>query len=337
MGDQRQDVSPKCRPLTRRSFLAGAGTVAAAGLTGPGFLSRCLRQARAESQTDPGNTFSKVVEVRSNHVIKGRVIHPGLLRDMLRIGLGAVTGHHDEKRAWLSILSSDDVVGLKFNQSGAVALGVTPPMVGTLVASLTDAGWDPAQIVPIEIPHGLHVGLGTTPPRLDWLPGDVPFGEASDRLSGVLEQVTAIVNVPFLKHHNIAGMTGCLKNLSHALVKHPARFHRNKCTPYIGDIVALPRIRGKLRLHVVNALRIVIDKGPEARAPYIADRGGLLLGLDPVAVDSLGLEILNRVRSDGGLGKIEDLQGQVTYLPAAAARGLGRHELHQIQYVRRRL
>ena len=336
MDDRCHDTSHECRALTRRCFLAGAGA-AAAGLTGTGFFSRCLRQARAESPTDLGDTFSKVVEVRSDHVIKGRIIHPGLLRDMLRIGLGAVTGHRDEKQAWSSILSSDDVIGLKFNQSGAAALGVTPPMVETLMASLTEAGWDPAQIVPIEAPRGLQERLGTTSPRQDWLPDEVPFGEARDRLCGVLEQVTAIINVPFLKHHNIAGMTGCLKNLSHALVKHPARFHRNKCTPYIGDIVALPKIRSKLRLHVVNALRIVIDKGPDARAPYIIDRGALLLGLDPVAVDSLGLEILNRVRRNGGLGKIEDHQGPVLHLAAAAARGLGCHQLHQIQYVRHRL
>jgi hypothetical protein len=210
-------------------------------------------------------------------------------------------------------------------------------MVEALVTSLTEAGWAPSRIVPIEIPHGLHEKLETTPPRQDWLAEETPFGEVRDRLSGVLEQVTAIINVPFLKHHNIAGMTCCLKNLSHALVKHPVRLHGQKCAPYIGDIVALPQIRDKLRLHVVNALRIVFDKGPEAADPYISDYRGLLLGVDPVAVDLIGLQILNRTRTAGNLGKIEEVHGEVAYLPAAEGRGLGRHELHQIEHLRHRV
>ena len=337
MDDPRPERSDEAQRLTRRGFLAGAGTAAAVGLTEPGFLCRCFAQARTEGLTAADRDCSLVVEVRSDHVFKTQVVRLDLLRDLLKVGLTALTGLGDEKQAWHSILSLDDIVGLKFNQAGATGLRVTEPMVATLVASLTDSGWDSAQIVPIEVPHALHEKLGTTSPRRDWLPDEVPFGEVRDRLSGVLEQVTAIINVPFLKHHNIAGMTCCLKNLSHALVKHPARLHRTKCSPYIGDIVALPQIRGKLRLHVVNALRIVIDKGPDARPPNIVDRGALLLGLDPVALDSIGLEILNRVRLRGGLGKIEDYQGEVTFLPAAAARGLGRCELHQIEYVRRRL
>jgi len=334
MNDPCPNPTNACGSLTRRGFLAGAGTVAAAGLAAPGFLSRCLGQTPADTPTDPAGDMSTVVGVRSDHVARGRIVHPGLLRDMLRIGLKAVTGHTNEKEAWHSILSPDDVIGLKFNQSGAAGLGTTPPMAETLVSSLTDSGWNSGRIVLIEVPYELNEKLGTIPPRRDWLPGEVSFGDAQDRLSGLLAQVTAIVNVPFLKQHNIAGMTGCLKNLSHALVKHPARFHGNKCSPYVGDIVALPQIRDKLRLHVVNALRIVTDKGPDARDSYIVDQNEILLGLDPVAVDSIGLEILNRVRLKQGMGKIEDHQGEVAHLPAAGARGLGRHERHQIDYVR---
>jgi len=272
MDDPRPERSDKGPRLTRRGFLAGAGTAAAVGLTEPGFLCRCFGQARTEDLTATDRGGSLVVEVRSDHVLQTQIVHLDLLRDLLRAGLTALTGLGDEKQAWHSVLSADDIVGLKFNQSGATGLSVTEPMVATLVASLTDSGWDPAQIVPIEVPHALHETLGTTPPRRDWLPEEVQFGEVRDRLSGVLEQVTAIINVPFLKHHNIAGVTCCLKNLSHALVKHPARLHHGKCSPYIGDVVALPQIRGKLRLHVVNALRIVIVPTPALPISWSAAR-----------------------------------------------------------------
>ncbi|MCK4657942.1 MAG: DUF362 domain-containing protein [Phycisphaerae bacterium] len=337
MGSRCRNSECTCEPLTRRGFLAGTGVAAALSLAEPGLIPQALSEAWAKHPDRREDPLSKVVEVRSDHVIVGESVHPELLRQMLRIGLAAVTGIENEKQAWQSLLTPDDVIGLKFNQSGAEGLKTTQAMAKVLVASLVDSGWDPRQLVTLEIHSRLNRELGTTPPSREWQPDEVQFGEARDRLSKVLEQVTAIVNIPFLKHHNIAGITCCLKNLSHALVKHPARFHSNKCSPYIGDIVALPQIRRKLRLHVVNALRIVIDNGPEARPPYIRKRGGLLLGVDPVAVDAIALELLNRVRLGEGLGKVEDRQGEVAYLSAAAARGLGRHELHQIDYVRHRL
>lgn len=336
-GESRPPIGGPGRPVSRRRFLAGAGTLAAVGLTGPQRWSAWLAPAQAEPISRSSGSLSRVVEVRSNHVVLGFNVHPGLLREMVVVGLQALTEQPDEKRAWRALLSPDDVIGLKFNSSGASGLGVTPAMVRSLVASLTESGWDAGQVVPIEIDSQLSQELGTAAPRRDWLGEDVSFGSGQDRLSGVLDQVTAIVNVPFLKHHNIAGITGCLKNLSHALVKHPARYHDNKCCPYIGDIVALPQIRQKLRLNIVNALRIVIDQGPEVQAGCTTDCGMLLLGVDPVALDSMGLEILNRVRLSEGLGKIEDHQGEVTYLPAAAASGLGRCRLHEIDVVRHRL
>ena len=74
-----------------------------------------------------------------------------------------------------------------------------------------------------------------------------------------------MINVPFIKTHNIAGMTCGLKNLSHALVKHPAHYHANGCSPFIGDIVAADPIRKKLKLTIVDAFRVVFQGGPAAR------------------------------------------------------------------------
>jgi hypothetical protein len=335
--DRPPHTSDVRRRVTRRDFLASAGAAAAVSLAGRGLFTEALAQVTEEAAPQRSEALSRVAEIRSELVLVGRSVHPTLLRDMLAVGLTTITGRKDPAEAWRTLLAPDDVVGLKFNQSASASLGVTPPMVEALVGSLTAAGWDAKRIVPIEIPDALYEKLGTTRPRQDWLADEVQFGEVRDRLSGVLEQVTAIVNVPFLKHHNIAGVTCCLKNLSHALVKHPARLHGNKCAPYIGDIVALPAIRQKLRLHVVNALRIVTDKGPEATEPFVHDYRGLLFGVDPVAVDAIGLEILNRVRTDGGLGKIEEAQGEIAYLSMAASRGLGHHELHEVEHLRVRI
>jgi hypothetical protein len=68
-----------------------------------------------------------VVEVRSDPVLVGQTVHPGLLREMLGLGLTVITGQDDPRRAWHTLLTPDDVVGLKFNQVGAANLGSRRP------------------------------------------------------------------------------------------------------------------------------------------------------------------------------------------------------------------
>lgn len=280
---------------------------------------------------------SLVVQARSENIVEGRVVQKHMLKEMLDWCLTSLTWTSTPGEAWRRLLRPDDVIGLKFNRSGAAGLGTTPAFAEALIHSLADAGWAPQNIVPIEVPETVYSSTGTTHPSTDWDDEEVDFGSGRDRLSGVLRQITALINVPFLKTHNITGMTGCLKNLSHALVKHPARFHDNSCCPYIGDIVALPQIRDKLKLNIVNALRLVFDGGPEAHDDLTWESGVVLAGFDPVAVDTVGLELLNRTRKSLRLPYVDTGQGRVAYLAAAAERGLGCSKLHRIEVAKRLL
>jgi hypothetical protein len=317
--------------LSRRDFLAGTTAAAAA------IAAHAGEAVLAAPTTQPTRTSTHptVVQTRSDIVVNGRRVHPRVLAAMLDAGLTRLTGAPTSQEAWRRILKPDDVVGLKFNRSGAKELGTTEPLADALIQSLMAAGWDPARIVPIEVSPSTYDATRTSRPVTDWDDYEVDFGSGKDELASVLRQVTALVNVPFLKTHNIAGMTACLKNLSHALVKHPARFHGNRCSPYVGDIVALPQIRGKLRLNIVNALRIVFDGGPEVSSELTWPGGILLMGCDPVAVDTVGTELLNRVRKRNGLASLDADGGGAQYVEAAAARGLGCSELYQIDLTSR--
>ena len=263
--------------ISRRDFLAGAAMAAATG-------SVTRLSAQQGGSRDPYGNRSHVIQVTSEHVVRGRRVHRRILDEMLDLALRRVSRADSSSAAWQSLLRSDDVIGLKFNRSAAEGLGVREPFAEAVITSLLAAGYRPDQIVPIEVPEVVYEETGCTRPVRHWSPEEVSFGSGSDRLAGVLEQVTAIINVPFLKTHNIAGLTCCLKNLSHALVKHPARYHDRHCSPYVADIVALPQIRSKLRLHVVNALRMIYEGGPEAREGWVDAAGVLLFGVDPVAV-----------------------------------------------------
>ena len=160
------------------------------------------------------------------------------------------------------------------------------------------------------------------------------FNSGSDQFAAVLKQISVLIDVPFLKTHNIAGLTGALKNLSHGLVKHPARYHGNKCSPYIGDIVAAEPVRTRLRLCLVDALRVVYEGGPAATTATISDEGILLASIDPVATDTIGLMVLNEVREREGLPRIARSGEEVDYIAAAHRRGLGVGIVHGIDWVR---
>lgn len=264
-----------------------------------------------------------MVEVRNPHAIGEDKVHPTILAESLALALTTVTGESSIAAAWRALLREDDIVGLKFNRSAQQTLGTTSDVGNAILESLTGAGFDPQQIVCIEAPAELTERFGTRSPRpgFDLEPTD--FESGRDELASVLHQVTAIINVPFLKHHNIAGITCALKNLSHAMVKHPARYHRNGCSPYVADINRLPQLREKVRLHLVDGLRIVADGGPDPRGGVIANSGVLLAGRDGVAVDTVAVAILNDARAQYELPPIARTAAEVSYLAAAHRAGLG--------------
>ena len=270
-------------------------------------------------------------------VVRRRRVHQAVLPEMLHTALLEVTGRSSVTEAWRSLLRADDVIGLKCNRSAAQGLGTGEPVADAVITSLLSAGFDRQQIVPIEVGAELYKKNGVVRPVRGWRSEPATFASGQDHLSAVLDQVTAIVNIPFLKTHNIAGMTCCLKNLSHGLIKHPARYHDSHCSPYIADIVALPQIREKLRLNLVTALRVVFDGGPEAHDHFTWDAGILLASRDPLAADTVGLNIINSEREILGLGHVDSGERRTLYLDAAAERGLGKGDLHRIELRTRRI
>jgi len=318
------------RSVTRRRFLG-----VAAGLAGGGALHAAgSPTAEDELQVPPGRAPSRVVEVRAPHVVRGPKIHETLLREMLDRLVQSLTDKTSTRGAWRSILRQDDVIGLKFNRSGQNQIGTSGAVARVVVASLAEAGWPPDRVVCIEAPADVEASLGTTPARAGYETVATHFESGSDQLATVLNQVTALINIPYLKTHNITGITGALKNLSHGLIKHPARFHGNGCSPFIADIVALPRIRGKLRLCLVDALRVAYDGGPERIAEALDDAGVLLASTDPVATDAVGLAVINELRRRRELPRIARSAADLGFLADAHRRNLGVAVVHGIDLVR---
>lgn len=299
----------------RRAFLR-----AASGALLARYLARGSDVARGDDTTSPSLTTAapiRVVEARVPPALSGGEVDPLGLGEAFEAAMMRLMGAGNSTDAWRQLLDPADVVGLKFNRSGQHVLGTTNAVADLLVGSLVRAGWPADQIVCIECPATVVSRWGTRPAVTGYGDIEVDFGSGRDQLASVLSQVTAIVNVPFLKTHNIAGLTCTMKNLSHGFVKHPARYHRNGCAPYVADIIAAPAIAQKVRLHVVDALRVVFDRGPDPVPDAVHDYGALLLGRDALATDLVGLSLLNGIRRGRGLEPIARSGRDVPYLAAA--------------------
>jgi hypothetical protein len=323
LGLQKTEIADRAAgsggAMSRRGFLGVAASVAGGSMLGP--LNAWATDPSL--RVPPGGRASRVVRIQNRYVVNGPEVHRAVFGEMLDRAMIALTRKPTAEAAWRAVLRSDDVIGLKFNRSGQDALHTTNVVADVIIASIVQAGWRAEQIVCIEAPPEVEGRNATTPAAPGYQSEATDFGSGSDNLANVLEQVTALIDIPYLKSHNITGATCCLKNLSHGLIKHPAKFHRNGCSPYIADIVALPQIRDKLRLCLVDATRVVFDKGPEPNASTISDEGLLLASADPVATDSVAATILNDVRRQNGLGPITGRGEQLGYIRDAQGVGLG--------------
>jgi hypothetical protein len=246
-------------------------------------------------------------------------------------GLCRLTGGSDIAEAWHRILKPDDQILLKFSQSGAAVIGTTPLLATVLVESLTAAGWAPERIAILEADTTIPELRQTVRADSRWQGKVVEFGvSGKDSFIAALDQATAVINVAFLKTHHLATMTCCLKNLSHGLIRHPASFHAHGCDPAIAEIMASGEIRSKLRLNIVNALRIVCDGGPKVQEKHLHQAGSLLFGPDPVACDAIGYNLLNEARSLRGLPPILGEAKLPRHLLTAAVLGIGHADSEEI-------
>ncbi|HPF41582.1 MAG TPA: DUF362 domain-containing protein [Phycisphaerae bacterium] len=313
---------------SRREFLAGAAGAATVWAVGgakvsaaPAIAERVVSPAEAAlSET----SFSTVVMAQDSHLVPARIVQRGLLRTFLDRVVAEVAGEKEIGAAWRKFLSDDDHILIKFNRSMSTLIGTTSAMAETMVASLTKAGFDPGKIILLEVDPEVREKTKTRIPDHRWQGKVVEFGAAGkDSFRADVDWATAIINVPFLKTHHRAVMTGCLKNLSHGLIRHPARFHGDGCAPGISEINACEDLRSRLKLNIVNGLRMNFDGGADGSENEIANAGLLLAGVDPVSCDTIGFRRINQVRSERGLGPILPGPTLPRQLELAASRGVG--------------
>ena len=127
---------------------------------------------------------------------------------------------------------------------------------------------------------------------------------------------SAIVNVPKLKLHRMAGVTLSLKNLM-GVVKPKGQIHRH-LSEKIADLASVVRPR----LSVVDG--IVGGEGHETAGRPV-EMNLVIAGLDPVAVDTVGAAVMG----------FDPMKAE--HIPLAAEKGLGICDMDRIRIIGERI
>ncbi len=150
---------------------------------------------------------------------------------------------------------------------------------------------------------------------MDLVPyGDDPKDESKYRShlgKLVTKTVNKIVAIPVMKDHGSAGVTGCLKNMSHGSVNNVARSHSNNftnvCNQFIPQMVSHPIIREKFVLQIMDGIRGVFQGGPFARLEDLKwtwENNAILFGTDPVAMDHVEWDQVDAQRVKNNLPRV---------------------------------
>ncbi len=160
----------------------------------------------------------------------------------------------------------------------------------------------------------------------------------------ITTEINKLVNLPVLKDHQSAGVTLALKNLSHGLVNNVSRSHSthslNACGAFIPAVVAMPVIRDKAVLHVLDGIKGVYHGGPSARPEYVWEQKAMFFATDAVALDHVCWREIDEKRLAVGRLKLADelpdkhsvfVRKQPEHVEIAGGLGLGEWEWSKIK------
>jgi len=279
----------------------------------------------------PGPFPGRVVRVHSEKSVGNSThqVDAPTVREMLSRGMQSLTGAKTDRDAWATFFDPKDVVGIKLNCSGAPDICSAPDVVAGIAENLVALGIPAKNIYLYErfqdqvasvhydrfVPAGVNIFAAET--RRGSIGSYDPntyvetnfFGEEDTRsnmIRLITERFTKIVNVPNMKDHGAAGVTGCLKNIAYGSFSNVARSHSGAKTntlSFIGTLANVEPLRSRTVLQIMDGLRGVWHGGPfstDARFRFYPKT--MMFGTDPVAIDRLLLDIIeNKRKAEGAL------------------------------------
>lgn len=283
------------KPITRRDFIKGtAFTIAGLSLGIDIFgCGKSLPEYMPSIKKNSLSSKSAVVLVRSEAALDEKHIpNQSIIDDMVDKAIMGLTGEKNSIVAWKTCIQPSDTVGVKISENAT-----HPEVVKAVVKSLHSIGVADQKIIVWDRKYA-GVGYAGIEDRSQ------RFGYRNNISKIITDHCTALITVPSTKVHWLAGITGGVKSWLGSVTGINTKdrgvtfvIHGDSCAE-VCSINAIPVIRDKLRLVVVDALRPLFHGGPQVDPKFLWDYRGLLMSTDPVAVDAVCLKILQEKRNE---------------------------------------
>lgn len=297
--------------------------------------------ARASDSVSGDSWMGRILVVENPAATVAFAPQPAAIRGMVESGITAFTGKADEKAAWLSLVSTNDKIGIKV-YSTAGASGTRIPVVEAVINGLINAGVPSKQIVvwdrrlsdlrqagffDLAERHGVRVA-GALEAGFDdkhfyetallgrLVYGDHEFGKNGDDVGRrsyvstlVTSNMTKIISIVPLLNHNVVGTVGHLNGLAMGSVDNILRFELDpaRLGGAIPEIYALEPLVDRVVLNIVDALLSQYQGEERSLLHYSTAMNELWFSKDPVALDVLSLKELSRQRKDAGASPLRAL------------------------------
>jgi len=255
------------------------------------------------------------------------------IQTMVNRGLTGLTGKTTPIEAWLSLVSTNNIVGIKvFSAAGSIS-GTRPAVVTAVVRGLLQAGVPPKHIIiwdkreddmraagffklaaqlGVRAASAMESGYDPTNfynpdtaiiGHLVW--GDLEFGKKGEGVGRrsfvsrlVSRQITKIISIAPLLNENSASVCGHLYSLAMGSVDNTLRFEGDpdRLAVAVPEIYALPALGDRVALNITDALIGQYEGGEKGLLQYSEVPNQLWFSRDPVALDTLALKELDRER-----------------------------------------
>jgi len=254
-----------------------------------------------EAQAEPA---AKVVLIRNAEVLAQPDKMQEILQSMLDEAVKALLETNEPLEAWGRLIKSSDVVGVKTNEWAK--LPTPKALEGAIKRRLLDVG------VPEK---------------------NMDIDDRGVLKNPIFHRATGLVNVRPLRTHRWAGVGTCLKNYIQFDPDRPS-FHEDACAA-LGKIWTYPIVQGKTRLNILSALTPQFyGRGSNFDTRYVWPYRGLIVGTDPVAVDTVGAHLL-QVKRIAFFGEDRALDALPSHIIVADKKyHLGVSDLNRIQLIK---
>ena len=323
---------------SRREFLRDL-TAISAGICASSFLLYNNRLFKSAYAGENIPSKSKVILAQEKRLINvnGKA-DTSLITKVIDSALEKITDTKKPSDAWRKLFNENDIVGIKVNCLAGKRFSPHVELIEAIITGLKSAGVREGNIVIFERFNkelkdaGFEIRKGKNSikcfgtddlPQSGYDPQPQVIGSVGSCFSQIISSYcTAIINVPVLKDHDLAGTSIGMKNFF-GVIHNPNKYHDGNCNPYIADLNTHPYIKGKLRLIICDALKAQYNGGPSFKPQWAWDYRGILVGTDPVALDRIGTQIIEDKRKEVNMPSLKEAGREPKYINTAAKLGLG--------------